>query len=234
MADKPKKSPLIERTGSLTGDRTLSDLLDQYNLKDYAAPAMAAAVGLPIVGRYGKPVVKALGKEAARRTGKYATESGLIPHVVKPEGGQWADPTREKLGQAIELRSQGHSPEVQQWLQSAGKKYVLNRMGSPKDEIRMLMDEGISHIEPHKIEGLGDDLTRTDKELIREKRVRAGFPYEGMADSAAGKRWEMMTDEWINPNPASIYQDPRFTSEAPWSVKLDPTTVALSDVPVNV
>lgn len=174
----------------------------------------------------GPKAVKALAKEAARQIetgtglGKYMVEPRM--NVVKPEGGQWADSATAKIKNNFE-DPQGN-PDVNKWLKTTGRKYVLNRMGSPEDEVRKLLDKDISHIEPKKLSQMATDITQGDKDYIRGKRRVAGFPQEGLADTAAGKRWELMTDEYINPNPASVYQDPRFISEAPWAEKLDPDT----------
>ncbi len=191
-------------------------------------PLTETALGLisPAAIAKGPKAVKALAKEAARQIetgtglGKYMVEPRM--NVVKPEGGQWADSATAKIKNNFE-DPQGN-PDVDKWLKTTGRKYVLNRMGSPEDEVRKLLDKDISHIEPKKLSQMATDITQGDKDYIRGKRRVAGFPQEGLADTAAGKRWELMTDEFINPNPASVYQDPRFISEAPWAEKLDPDT----------
>jgi hypothetical protein len=191
-------------------------------------PLTETALGLisPAAITKAPKVAKALGKEAARQIetgtglGKYMVEPRM--NVVKPEGGQWADTARERVERNF-LDPQYNS-DVDKWLQTTGRKYVLNRMGSPEDEVRKLLDKDISHIEPQKLREMGTDITRGDIDYLRAKRKKAGFPAEGLAETGAGKRWEMMTDEFINPNPASVYQDQRFISEAPWAEKLDPDT----------
>ena len=170
----------------------------------------------------GPKLAKALGKEAARRIEQNADNLGLKSYVVKPEGGQWSDTARwkieDKLGNVTENK------DIKNWLQTTGRKYILNRMGSPEDEVRKMLDKDISHLSPTKLSQMGIDINQNDKDFIRAKRRIEGFPQEGLADTAAGKRWELMTDEYINPNPASVYQDKRFTGEAPWAENLDPDT----------
>ena len=191
-------------------------------------PLTETALGLisPAAIAKGPKAVKALAKEAARQIetgtglGKYMVEPRM--NVVKPEGGQWSDTAREKVEKVLS-DPQGN-PDVTKWLKTTGRKYMLNRMGSPEDEVRKLLDKDISHIDPKRLSEMGRDINQSDKDYIRAKRRVAGFPQEGLADTAAGKRWELMTDEYINPNPASVYQDKRFTSEAPWAENLDPDT----------
>lgn len=227
MADKPKKSPLIERTGSLTGDRTLSDLLDQYNLKQYAAPAMAAAVGLPIVGRYVKPVAKAVGKEAARRAGKYVEESGLIPHVIKPEGGNWTPIVENMVSDYYT-----DDPIVNKWLDTTARKYIIRDLATPSDPIRKLMEQGISHIDPEVLARRaaarenGAVASRNEARTLGYKYPE-GFRPQIMAQPnltgnglpSAPFDWENLSDYTVNRWKASDLT-PRPGME--WLSKLDP------------
>jgi hypothetical protein len=165
-----------------------------------------------------------LGPVANRRMEQAMDDLGLRLNVVKPEGGQWADSTRNLIEKTFNERGEArYMPEVTNWLNTAGKKYVLNRMGSPSDELRLLLDKEMSHLDPRKLRDMATELSQHEKDLIRAKRSSQGFPAEGMAESQAAKRFELMTDEFISPNPASVYQT-RFKGDAPWAEKLDPDT----------
>lgn len=190
--------------------------LDTSPLTMLASPAKAGV----------KYAARELGPVANRRMEQAMDDLGLRLNVVKPEGGQWSDSSRNLIGKTFKERGEArYEPEVANWLQTAGKKYVLNRMGSPNDELRMLLDKEMSHLDTGKLREMATELSQTEKDLIRAKRKSQGFPEEGMAESQAAKRFELMTDEFINPNPAYIYQqDARFTPDAPWSTKLDPDT----------
>lgn len=205
----------IGRGVAALGDVTMGGL-DASPLTMLASPAKAGV----------KYAARELGPVANRRMEQAMDDLGLRLNVVKPEGGQWSDSSRNLIGKTFKERSEArYAPEVANWLQTAGKKYVLNRMGSPNDELRMLLDKEMSHLDTDKLRDMANELSQTEKDLIRAKRKSQGFPEEGMAESQAAKRFELMTDEFINPNPAYIYQqDARFTPDAPWSTKLDPDT----------
>ena len=162
--------------------------------------------------------------KAAKGIAKLVKELEDMPAgmSVKPVGGQWDDTTRFKIEDKLGNVTQNE--DVSNWLKTTGRKYLMNRMGTPDDEIRKLLDKDISHLPPNKLSELDRYMSLNDKEMVRAKRKIEGFPAEGEADTAAGKKWEMMTDEWVNPNPASLYQDPRFIESNPWVAKLDPET----------
>lgn len=224
MADKPKKqSPLIERTGSLTGDRTLSDLIDQYNLRDYVAPAAATLVGVPVLGKFAKPVAKAVGKEAARRVDKYMGDTGLRMNVVKPEGGQWEKDAADKLQRNLVDRS--GNKDIDRWLQTTARKYIMNRSGSPSDEIRLLADQGITHLSPSELRA---GFEQGDRDIIKDvvrERVNAGYPNLGVSNTDLGSRWELRADAMIQPFKAEDFlYSSGMRREMPWLEKIDPKT----------
>ena len=223
MADTPKKkSPLLERTGSLTGDLDFSTLANKY--KDYALPAAAALAAVPVVGKFGKPVAKALGKEAARRTDKYMTDTGLKAHIVKPEGGQWESDSADRMQRnLVDIRAR--DPNITKWLQTTGRKYLLNRAGSPSDEIRLLADEGITHLSPSDLAGGFEQADREImKDVIRE-RVKAGYPNLGVSNTDLGSRWELRADAMIQPFKAEDFlYSSGMKAQMPWLEKVDPKT----------
>lgn len=216
MADKPKKtSPLLERTGSLTGDRSLSDLVKEYNLDKYAAPAAAALVGVPVVGKFAKPVAKAVGREAARRADKYMGDVGLRLNVVKPEGGQFIS------SPSSAFTDRHGNDAVSNWLQTAGRKYVVNRMGTPADEIRLLADRGITHMDPEDMALRNFSSGAVNKRAaIEAEREAMGFPATGMASTGEGRSWESLSDAAIRRELAGRYQE--VAPEDHWMHKLDP------------
>ena len=140
---------------------------------------------------------------------------------IKNVGGQW-DP----LAQAdIEnkLSTYSTNPDVSNWASTTGRKYILNRLGSPQDEIKQLYDQGISHLTPRQLTlRSGDYFNPGDSynlEQLNKKRVAQGFP------EAGDNPYENVIDAAISPRTASNFQGPNQAVARPdWVEKLDPSS----------
>ena len=98
----------------------------------------------------------------------------------------WLDQHAGELKKSVALND---------WIDSTMMGYVKKRMGTEKDEIRKLADQGIVH------EDLGGQ-----EYMVDEARKRAGFPEEGVATTVAGKGWEGLADAQVFPSSAGSWQ----------------------------
>lgn len=194
----------------------------------------------------GRAAAKGLAKSLKRigsdpmEVANYATPLGGAAGVIKNVGGQWMDADLARLGREL-----GHitsNPDVTHWLNTAGKKYIINRAGSPADELRMLADKGITHVDPESQSNLIRASTfRRDPEearsLIRDAvrmRKEADFPAVGLAETDLGRWWELNSDLAIQPYRAEdIHHSLKATGEMPWAAKLPPDTPIYGTVFTN-
>lgn len=115
----------------------------------------------------------------------------------------------------------GYSPEqkqrlitsnaLNQWLSRRLKNYIKNDLGTPKDPVRDLADQGITHIND-----LGEFANDLESNLVVDRvigkaRKAQGQPAEGFATTALGRDWESRSDlsispqklrDWIDMNPS--------------------------------
>lgn len=115
----------------------------------------------------------------------------------------------------------GYSPEqkqrlitsnaLNQWLSRRLKNYIKNDLGTPKDPVRDLADQGITHIND-----LGEFANDLESNLVVDSvigkaRKAQGQPAEGFATTALGRDWESRSDfsispqklrDWIDMNPS--------------------------------
>lgn len=87
------------------------------------------------------------------------------------------------------------SPDViaKKWQRGPLVNYIRNQMATENDPIRILADQGITHLEgkiPRRASTLVPDLA--------QKRAEAGFPEEGVAKTPLGKVWETIADRSIS------------------------------------
>jgi len=104
----------------------------------------------------------------------------------------------------------GYSPEQQQkmlatqtlnqWVDKRLKNYIKNDLGTPKDPVRNLADQGITHMNDlgEGYEQLDPTMTNVFK-ILGDVREERGHPREGLATTNAGKEWEFKTDWGLDP-----------------------------------
>jgi hypothetical protein len=159
-------------------------------------------------------------------------------YVVKPEGGNRLAGSFEKSIEPMkiqglpDLTGTGEIPldpgpaAINKWLDTKLLKYMYNEMATPKDPVRALAEQGISHMR------LGP-VSASRKTSIGLQRERAGFPVEGMGQSATAKRWEAKADEQVEGMRAGNFLDnsmmrDRILAQNPWMSKVSPDTQVYS------
>jgi hypothetical protein len=216
----------IDRGLSAAGD-VLMGGLDVSPLAALKGPVKAGA----------KYAGRELGPVANRRMEQAMDDLGLRLNIVKPEGGQWESDTAAKLQR--NLTDRYNNDDISKWLQTTGRKYIMNRSGSPSDEIRLLADQGITHLSPSE---LVTGFEQTDREIMKDvikERVKAGYPNLGLSDTDFGSRWELRADAMIQPFKAEDFlYSSNMRREMPWLEKIDPQTPVyghtLSDTPEHL
>jgi hypothetical protein len=103
---------------------------------------------------------------------------------------------------------------MNKWIQSNLTNYVKKDMGTPEDPVRMLADEGISHLP------LDTPMPR-NMSAIRETRKEAGFP-EPYGKSWQGLLYESLADKKIGSGTAGEMIN--TGKGEPWMNKVDPFT----------
>ena len=124
----------------------------------------------------------------------------------------------------------GYSPEQQesivreyalnQWVDKRLKTYIMNELATPKDPVRALADQGISHLP-----NLGEDARYVGN--LYQHRKKHGFPEEGYATTNAGKDWENRADVAVSANAAEDFIRPEGFS--PSVLRDHPFISALAD-----
>ena len=173
---------------------------------------------------------------------KFVPEAAKPKYVVKPEAGNWlADSVESAVGplktgtlsedsliglanrQGIDVaenvRIRQEPPiALNKWIDQKVNKYIKNEMATPSDRLRLLADEGISHMQL--------DRNRSVLGYIPLARERAGFPKEGLAKTPLGKQWENKADELITNQPARVRleQSSQNLIDNPWLAKVPPET----------
>jgi len=105
---------------------------------------------------------------------------------------------------------------LNQWVDKRLKNYIKNDMGTPKDPVRDLADQGITHIQ-----GLGErfaDLNQTGKkqlEVLGDLREERGYPREGYAKTNEGRDWEVKTDWGFDPHSLKHPMDNMLQGDRP-------------------
>lgn len=172
---------------------------------------------------------------------KFVPEAAKPKYVIKPEAGNWlANSVESTTGSlktgtfdeaglislanrqgpdiAEEFRiRQEPSVALNKWIDQKVNKYIKNEMATPSDRLRLLADEGISHIPLNP---------RSVYDYIPLAREKAGFPKEGLAKTPLGKQWENKADELITNQPAGVRleQSSQNLIDNPWLAKVPPET----------
>ena len=156
--------------------------------------------------------------------------------VIKHRGGNWIpgdvessiSNLFERLGETdpqrlAALREQMGNPELGRsgealgrWIEGPLTKYIKRDMATPEDPVRRLADEGILHMDIPQTAGVPSTY-------IRNLRVDAGFPQEGLSETPGGSLWENLSDRVVSSGQAKYLQEePKMMAENPWMQKLDP------------
>jgi hypothetical protein len=149
--------------------------------------------------------------------------------VIKPVGGQWLEgveralkPLKKPEFKDTHLNEEEnadvneHRTAINKWIDGNLRKYVLNRMATPEDEIRKLADDGITHHSP------------TPK-IIQAEQNRVAYKDDAAPESKteAGQRWENATDSIVRNMKAGSAGDiwsGVSLNDKPWVNKLDSET----------
>jgi hypothetical protein len=220
---------------------------------DTAAAAMLVGpMGGPLA-KYAKRVGTNL-VQTAPFVAKDIAQSMTAPtrsYVVKPEAGNWLAGSIEsavgplKTGtlnetglrnlaerQGVDIAEnvrvrQEPSIALNKWIDQKVDKYIRNEMATPSDRLRLLADEGISHVQL--------DPNRSVFGYIPLAREQAGFPKEGLAKTPLGKQWENKADELITNQSAGVRlkqgsieggfdKSAQDLIDNPWLAKVPPET----------
>jgi hypothetical protein len=124
----------------------------------------------------GKPYNEDLAKSYNEKIGNTAIG---VAGVIKPVGGQWLNNSIKNglnlLKKRIELHAAAdgseaghdlprnkHATAINKWIDSNLGRYVQNEMGTEKDPIRKLAEDGITHFVPDRVSA--DEHVRIAKE----------------------------------------------------------------------
>lgn len=183
-----------------------------------------------------KKSVNDMAKEMAMNYGPMGV-GALGAGVIKNVGGQWLPTAQRQIEKQLGNLSKTRLPNqwlptytdtnkaVNDWANTTGRKYVLNRLGSSEDEIRKLYDQGITHMDPAEMTRRFQHQRGNENFMPStvRSRVHGGFPEGNTATTEAGKTWEDVTDSSIYPGEAKDYQHPDMLSPE-WIKNLDPNT----------
>ncbi|HUW44255.1 MAG TPA: lytic transglycosylase domain-containing protein [Dehalococcoidia bacterium] len=95
------------------------------------------------------------------------------------------------------------------WIDGALRKYVLNRMATPEDEIRKLAEDGVLHVDP-------EQLTSMTKSGLKMHRKDTPFPSKGLGESEHAKKWENAADTFVRKSTAGDIESGSFAQGAPY------------------
>jgi len=152
-----------------------------------------------------------LNYERAATLDKLRTE-GQPDSVINPIDEEFTrriDEENQLLsGNLAEMAKLNRNASLNRWIEGPLTKYIKRDMATPEDPIRKLADQGILHMGiPQTI---GVPSTR-----VRDLRVDAGFPQEGLSETPGGSLWENLADSAIHSGPARYLQgepkDPEST-----------------------
>ena len=111
------------------------------------------------------------------------------------DAGQWNDETERAYAN---LRKQAENTyAIDTWVDSNLTNYVKKQMGTEKDPVRLLADEGISQFAGEG--AMRDALNWSYQQAAdaRKARKKLGMPEDPMAKTNMGKFWEIATDDLI-------------------------------------
>ena len=119
------------------------------------------------------------------------------PAFITKAGPNWVEEAN-KIGFTPEQIDQmSRALTVDNWVNTRLKNYIKNDLGTPKDPVRELADQGISHIRE-----LGEDrnINAPEQRQVEYERRVQKQPHKGYALTDAGKEWEYRSDQAIVPH----------------------------------
>jgi hypothetical protein len=141
---------------------------------------------------------------------------GNLAMAVKPVGGYFQTGAYAELPDAIPAYIAGavgksDVPAVQQFVDKQMTDYLGKTMGSPKDPLRIALDEGrtpfLKYDDPD-LENTGLDAFDRNPNVdrvVRSTRRATGFPEEGYAQTEKGEKFEKYVDWMVSPeNPQDL------------------------------
>jgi hypothetical protein len=116
---------------------------------------------------------------------------------------------------------------LDQWVDTNLTNYITKQMGTEKDPVRLLADQGITHFADE--DAMRRALSTSDDQFARNRRVRKNFdmPVDPMAQTSLGRTWEEGIDDLMGMNNihlAKNYGNSVIREKNPWISKLDPET----------
>ena len=178
--------------------------------------------------------------EEAKRLAKIAKST----NIIKEPGGNWlSGPWGNKVVRntafeypesAIEPYLHDLNPQpLNNWIQNKLVRYIKNDLGTNRDEVRKLFDQGIKHYQPRQL----NSLEQGNLDLARRN---AGMPEENLATTDLGKKWEDAADNSILGLSASRYIDTfnkydesKAFENNPWLTKI-PTNARVHTITSNL
>ena len=141
---------------------------------------------------------------------------GNLAMAVKPVGGYFQAGAYSEIPDAIPAYIAGavgksDVPAVQQFVDKQMTDYLGKTMGSPKDPLRIALDEGrtpfLKYDDPD-LENTGLDAFGKNPNVdrvVRSTRRATGFPEEGYAQTEKGEKFEKYVDWMVSPeNPQDL------------------------------
>ena len=116
---------------------------------------------------------------------------------------------------------------LDQWVDTNLTNYITKQMGTEKDPVRLLADQGITHFADE--DAMRRALSTSDDQFARNRRVRKNLdmPVDPMAQTSLGRTWEEGIDDLMGMNNihlAKNYGNSVIREKNPWISKLDPET----------
>jgi hypothetical protein len=116
---------------------------------------------------------------------------------------------------------------LDQWVDTNLTNYITKQMGTEKDPVRLLADQGITHFADEG--AMRRALSTSYDQYARNRRVRKNFdmPKDPMAQTSLGRTWEEGVDDLMgmsNIHRAKNYGGAWLRDKYPWLNKLDPET----------
>jgi hypothetical protein len=143
-----------------------------------------------------------------------------IPTVLRTRvepGKNWLDVANEIGFSPEQIDRTAKDFALNNWIDKRLKNYIKNDLGTPKDPVRDLADQGITHMND-----LGEGYERlhpSNQEVIYKMRERQGQQKEDYGKTNAGKDWENRSEyaveprslrEWAGDNPQRMHNNPGF------------------------
>jgi len=116
---------------------------------------------------------------------------------------------------------------INNWVDTNLTNYITKQMGTEKDPVRLLADQGITHFADE--DAMRRALSTSYDQFARNRKVRKNFdmPEAPMAQTSLGRTWEEGIDDLMgmtNIHRAKNFGNPYLREKNPWLNKLDPET----------